>query len=74
MQKKLINGDKELDKNLHNVANIEDLKQIGLLGMDFVGNDGASIHKNLGQTLTIKGFGTIANDFAGASEILMLKR
>ena len=36
-------------------------------GMDFAGNDGDTVHRNLGQTLTIKGEATTAGTYSGAN-------
>lgn len=56
----------KLDTELNNAANIGDLKALALSGMDFVGNDNKTVHRNLGQTLSIKGKGTDSNNFLGA--------
>ncbi|MBR8749312.1 hypothetical protein IX317_000977 [Fusobacterium sp. DD29] len=40
---------------LNNAATVGDLKTIALAGLDFAGNDGAVIHRNLGTKLNIEG-------------------
>ncbi len=43
------------DANLHYAANLTDLKTLATAGLDFNGNAGADIHKNLGEKLSITG-------------------
>ncbi|WP_249962425.1 YadA-like family protein [Histophilus somni] len=43
--------------SLHNAANVGDLKALAVAGLNFAGNDGKDIHKNLGEKLEIVGKG-----------------
>ncbi|NOL50532.1 ESPR-type extended signal peptide-containing protein, partial [Pelistega europaea] len=48
------------------VATAADLYVLAQAGLDFVGNDDKTVHRALSQTLSIKGEGTPAADFASA--------
>lgn len=47
--------DTTADANLHYAANLTDLKTLATAGLDFNGNAGDNIHKNLGEKLSITG-------------------
>ena len=49
-------------EGLNNAATVGDLKTIALAGLDFAGNDGAVIHRNLGTKLNIEGIATVKYD------------
>ncbi|THA21644.1 hypothetical protein E5361_04260, partial [Histophilus somni] len=50
----LLSGDKKINVH-HRGANLQDLQALGQAGLNFEGNDGVPVHKNLGEKLTIKG-------------------
>ncbi|WP_249961356.1 YadA-like family protein [Histophilus somni] len=52
-----------------NGANIGDLQAVARAGLNFEGNDGVPVHKNLGEKLTIKGEGTFNSDNTAAGNI-----
>ncbi|OBW95838.1 ESPR-type extended signal peptide-containing protein, partial [Gallibacterium anatis] len=51
---------------LNKVANVGDLQAVAQAGLDFIGNEGNKVHRALGTTLSIKGDGNKAADFASA--------
>ncbi|OBX08720.1 YadA-like family protein [Gallibacterium genomosp. 3] len=51
---------------LNKVANVGDLQAVAQAGLDFIGNEGNTVHRALGTTLSIKGDGNKAADFASA--------
>ncbi|WP_075321703.1 YadA-like family protein [Histophilus somni] len=55
--------------NSTNGANIGDLQAVARAGLNFEGNDGVPVHKNLGENLTIKGEGTFNSDNTAAGNI-----
>ncbi|MFD0965601.1 YadA-like family protein [Seminibacterium arietis] len=56
----------KFDTNTHKAVNVGDLKAIALSGLNFVGNDGKDVHKNLGEKLEIVGRGVKdINNFKG---------
>uniref|UniRef100_Q0I2H0 Autotransporter adhesin n=1 Tax=Histophilus somni (strain 129Pt) TaxID=205914 RepID=Q0I2H0_HISS1 len=55
--------------NPTNGANIGDLQAVARAGLNFEGNDGVPVHKNLGEKLTIKGEGTFNSDSTAAGNI-----
>ncbi|WP_249963457.1 YadA-like family protein [Histophilus somni] len=54
---------------LTNVATVGDLQAVARAGINFEGNDGVVVHKNVGETLTIKGEGTFNSDNTAAGNI-----
>ncbi|WWO73214.1 YadA-like family protein [Histophilus somni] len=60
------------DKSLIDVkraANLQDLQALGQAGLNFEGNDGVPVHKNLGEKLTIKGEGEFNSATTAAGNI-----
>uniref|UniRef100_Q0I4Z9 Autotransporter adhesin n=1 Tax=Histophilus somni (strain 129Pt) TaxID=205914 RepID=Q0I4Z9_HISS1 len=55
--------------NPTNGANIGDLQAVARAGLNFEGNDGVPVHKNLGEKLTIKGEGTFNSNLTAAGNI-----
>ncbi|WP_256692800.1 YadA-like family protein [Histophilus somni] len=52
---KFLSDDSSID--VKRAANLQDVKALGQAGLNFEGNDGVPVHKNLGEKLTIKGEG-----------------
>lgn len=70
-------SENKLDTDANKVANVKDLKALAISGMNFSGDDNNnnnSVHKNLGETLEIKGKGIkdIAN-FTGTENNIAVK-
>uniref|UniRef100_Q0I274 Uncharacterized protein n=1 Tax=Histophilus somni (strain 129Pt) TaxID=205914 RepID=Q0I274_HISS1 len=66
----LLSGNSSIDdKKIKRAANLQDLKALGQAGLNFEGNDGVLVHKNLGEKLTIKGEGTFNSDNTAAGNI-----
>ncbi|WP_075321876.1 YadA-like family protein [Histophilus somni] len=63
----LLSGDKKI--NVHRGANLQDLQALGQAGLNFEGNDGVPVHKNLGEKLTIKGEGEFNSVTTAAGNI-----
>ncbi|WP_249963221.1 YadA-like family protein [Histophilus somni] len=60
--------------SLHNAANVGDLKALAVAGLNFAGNDGKDIHKNLGEKLEIVGKGlNKAKSFKGTNGNIAVK-
>ncbi|WP_236757432.1 YadA C-terminal domain-containing protein, partial [Actinobacillus seminis] len=55
--------------NSTNGANIGDLQAVARAGLNFEGNDGVPVHKNLGEKLTIKGEGEFNSATTAAGNI-----
>lgn len=53
--KQLLAGNAGIDES--NVATVNDLKAIAKTGLNFEGNDAKRLHKDLSETLTVKGEG-----------------
>ncbi|QEH08578.1 YadA-like family protein [Histophilus somni] len=64
---KLLSGDSSVD--VKRAANLQDLKALGQAGLNFEGNDGVPVHKNLGEKLIIKGEGEFNSATTAASNI-----
>ncbi|WP_336595882.1 YadA-like family protein [Actinobacillus seminis] len=64
---KLLSGDSSID--VKRAANLQDLKALGQAGLNFEGNDGVPVHKNLGEKLTIKGEGEFNSATTAAGNI-----
>ncbi|MFY1027995.1 YadA-like family protein [Actinobacillus seminis] len=54
---------------LSNVATVGDLQAVARTGLNFAGNDGVPVHKNLGEKLTIKGEGEFNSATTAAGNI-----
>ncbi|TFI33950.1 YadA-like family protein, partial [Histophilus somni] len=63
----LLSGDEKI--NVHRGANLQDLQALGQAGLNFEGNDGVPVHKNLGEKLTIKGEGEFNSMTTAAGNI-----
>ncbi|WP_256692757.1 YadA-like family protein [Histophilus somni] len=64
---KLLSDDNSVD--VHRGANLQDVKALGQAGLNFEGNDGVPVHKNLGEKLTIKGEGEFNSATTAAGNI-----
>ncbi|WP_249961558.1 YadA-like family protein [Histophilus somni] len=57
------------EANLSNVATVGDLQAVARAGLNFVGNDDVTVHKNVGETLSITGEGTFNSDRTASDNI-----
>ncbi|TFI32335.1 YadA C-terminal domain-containing protein, partial [Histophilus somni] len=57
------------EANLTNVATVGDLQAVARAGLNFVGNDDVTVHKNVGETLSITGEGTFNSDRTATGNI-----
>ncbi|WP_218637828.1 YadA-like family protein [Histophilus somni] len=55
--------------NLSNVATVGDLQAVARAGLNFVGNDDVTVHKNVGETLSITGEGTFNSNRTATGNI-----
>ncbi|SUB34685.1 autotransporter adhesin [[Pasteurella] mairii] len=63
----LVNADSRA--TLTNVATVADLQAVARAGLNVVGNDGLTVHKHLGETLSITGEGEFNSDTSAAGNI-----
>ncbi|WP_178384435.1 YadA-like family protein, partial [Histophilus somni] len=64
---KFLSDDSSID--VKRAANLQDVKALGQAGLNFEGNDGVLVHKNLGEKLTIKGEGEFNSATTAAGNI-----
>ncbi|WP_249961916.1 YadA-like family protein [Histophilus somni] len=57
------------EAKLTNVATVDDLQAVARAGINFEGNDGVVVHKNVGEKLTIKGEGEFNSATTAADNI-----